>query len=280
MITVAATNRNGSRTPQGNYGATVEISAPGGETSTTSNGVLSTLNTGTQGPLADTYAFYQGTSMAAPHVSGVASLLYSRNPSLTPTQIQQILQSTVTPFPGGSTCNTSNCGTGILNARNAVAALTPVTNRIRLPLVLKSPSDSSCPAITNGNFESGKTTWTESSTHNWDIIISAGFPTGVTPHSGSWAAWLGGDFSDTSYVQQQVTIPSSCPYLTYWHWIASADVCGYDFANILINGTPVYSYDLCTSANTGGWVQKSVDFEGRWQSIGDPPNPGLKRIYR
>ena len=88
VITVAATNRNGCKASYSNYGATVEISAPGGETNvSSSNGVLSTLNTGTQGPVADTYTYYQGTSMAAPHVAGVASLMLSRNPSLTPAQV-------------------------------------------------------------------------------------------------------------------------------------------------------------------------------------------------
>ena len=61
--------------------------------------------------------------MAAPHVAGVASLLYSRKPSLTPAEVLAILQNTVTSFPGGSSCNTSICGSGIVNAGAAVAAL-------------------------------------------------------------------------------------------------------------------------------------------------------------
>ena len=102
VITVAATDRDGSRAYYSNYGATVEISGPGGAQGFANdpNGILSTLNTGTQGPVADTYVYYQGTSMAAPHVTGVVSLLYSLNPSLTPAQILTILQNTVTSFPG------------------------------------------------------------------------------------------------------------------------------------------------------------------------------------
>jgi subtilisin family serine protease len=124
VITVAATNRDGGRASYSNYGATIEISSPGGDQSYTNdpNGVLSTLNTGTQGPIADAYVYYQGTSMAAPHVAGIASLLYSLKPSLTPAQVLTILQNTVTNFPGG-TCNTSICGSGIVNAGSAVAAL-------------------------------------------------------------------------------------------------------------------------------------------------------------
>ncbi len=123
VITVAATNRDGGRASYSNYGSTVEISAPGGETSVSNtNGVLSTLNTGTQGPGADAYVYYQGTSMAAPHIAGVASLLYSRKPSLTPAEVLTILQNTVTNFPSG-TCNTAICGRGIVNAGSAVAAV-------------------------------------------------------------------------------------------------------------------------------------------------------------
>ena len=61
--------------------------------------------------------------MAAPHVAGVTSLLYSINPALKPADVQTILESTVTAFPAGSTCDTSNCGTGIVNAAAAVTAV-------------------------------------------------------------------------------------------------------------------------------------------------------------
>ncbi|HBY09361.1 MAG TPA: hypothetical protein DEH22_16865, partial [Chloroflexi bacterium] len=128
VITVAATNRDGSRAYYSNYGSVVEISAPGGAQSYANdpNGVLSTLNTGTQGPVADSYEYYQGTSMAAPHVAGIVSLLYSANPALTPAQVLSTLQSTVTAFPGGSTCTTLLCGSGIINAGAAVAAVSNV----------------------------------------------------------------------------------------------------------------------------------------------------------
>ena len=58
--------------------------------------------------------------MAAPHVSGVASLVFSVNPTLTPGQVLQVLQNTVTLFPSGSTCTTSTCGSGIVNAGAAL----------------------------------------------------------------------------------------------------------------------------------------------------------------
>ena len=123
--------------------------------------------------------------------------------------------------------------------------------------------------VTNGDFENGPTDWTEYSTHGWDLIVQS-FPTGVTPHSGSWAVWLGGDLDDVSYIQQQVTVPSGSPYLSYWHWIASEDTCGYDYGSTLIDGSEVDAYDLCSSENTGGWVQHTVDlsaYEGQSVSL-------------
>ena len=119
VITVAATNRNGGRASYSNYGSIVSVAAPGGDTASGSaNGILSTLNSGTRGPGSDNYAYYQGTSMASPHVAGVAALVLSRNPSLTPDQVASILKSTARAFP--ATC--SQCGTGIVDAHAAVLA--------------------------------------------------------------------------------------------------------------------------------------------------------------
>jgi serine protease len=88
--------------------------------------VLSTVNTGQQGPVASDYAFYQGTSMATPHVVGVASLMLSANPGLKPAQIESLLKANVTPFatngPALANCTSTTCGMGILNARAAVQA--------------------------------------------------------------------------------------------------------------------------------------------------------------
>ena len=128
VIAVAATNRSGDRAYYSNYGSVVEISAPGGETSSWANGVLSTLNTGTTVPASDTYAYYPGTSMATPHVVGVASLVLSMAPTLSPSQVQQILQNTARDFPIGSTCTTSICGAGIVDAAAAVGAVPRITS--------------------------------------------------------------------------------------------------------------------------------------------------------
>lgn len=126
VITVAATNRSGGKAYYSNYGTVVDVAAPGGDVrSSAANGILSTLNAGSTGPGADNYAWYQGTSMAAPHVAGVVALMLSKTPSLTPDQVESKLKSSARPFP--ATC--SQCGTGIVDANAAVdgTVVPPIT---------------------------------------------------------------------------------------------------------------------------------------------------------
>lgn len=121
VITVAATNRSGSRAYYSNYGTVVDVAAPGGDVRTSAtNGILSTLNSGSNGPGADSLAWYQGTSMATPHVAGVVALMLAANPALTPDEVESRLKSSVRAFP--DVC--SQCGTGLVDANAAVVAAT------------------------------------------------------------------------------------------------------------------------------------------------------------
>lgn len=266
VITVAATNRVGSRSYYSNYDHTIEVSAPGGETHINSaNGVLSTLDTGTTTPAnSNSYAYYQGTSMAAPHVAGLASLIVGMRPHYNTWQVLNLLQDTARPFPSGSSCNTSNCGAGIVDAYQALTEIDSVEygpHKAYLPVIVKGNTTTPPPATSfvNPGFESGPAGWTQYSSGGWDIIINSGFPKGLTPHGGSWAGWLGGDYYDTSYVVQTVTVPVSATYLSYWHWIASLDSCGSDKATVAVGATAVHQYDLCQATNTYGWVRKTVN---------------------
>jgi subtilisin family serine protease len=134
VVAVAANNRAGSRTYYSNYGETVEIAAPGGEVPLNPGGILSTLDSGSMSPLGDNvFAFYQGTSMAAPHVAGVVSLMASAHYALTNNHlpssvlVEKLLVSART-FPSGSSCTQVLCGEGIADAARAVAAVTTAPN--------------------------------------------------------------------------------------------------------------------------------------------------------
>lgn len=120
VIAVAAVGPTGGKAYYSNFGALVDVAAPGGDTSGgAANGIYSTLNAGTQGPGADNYAYYQGTSMATPHVAGLAALLYAVKPASTPDQIEAAIKNSARAFP--ATC--SQCGTGIIDAPAAIALI-------------------------------------------------------------------------------------------------------------------------------------------------------------
>ena len=113
--------------------------------------------------------------------------------------------------------------------------------------------------IANGDFENGRDgSWQEYSSHGWDVITE--MPTLPVPaHSGNWAAWLGGDYDDISFIAQSLNIPDGNPKLKYWEWVGSEDNCGYDFARVRINSTTVQTIDLCVDNANSGWVERIID---------------------
>ena len=113
VVTVAATDESGELASFSNFGASVDLAAPG-------TSILSTHNDGVIGPGSESYRLMSGTSMSTPHVSGVAALLYSINPGIRPDEVADILRRSARPFP--NTC--TGCGRGILDARAAVEMLT------------------------------------------------------------------------------------------------------------------------------------------------------------
>ena len=115
VIAVASNTSSGARSSFSNYGAGITVSAPG-------SGIVSTLNSGRTTPGSESYASYDGTSMAAPHVAGVVALIQSvSNPAKTPAQIRTLLTSTARAFPSTPS---QPIGAGIVDAAAAVAAAT------------------------------------------------------------------------------------------------------------------------------------------------------------
>jgi serine protease len=136
VIAVASTTDAGALTTISSTGALVAVSAPGGELT---GGIFLPTNTGTTVPVADTYGHYYGTSAAAASVSGIASLMFSVNSQLSLNQVRTILQSTVTDFPDTS-CNTSICGAGIVNAAAAVSVASTTVAESPVPVPATTPA--------------------------------------------------------------------------------------------------------------------------------------------
>ena len=149
VISVAAGDARGQITPYSNYGDEVDVLAPGGDLTRDDNGdgrpdgVLSTkLSTDCYDPVTGDavdncyYAYEQGTSMAAPHVSAALALLQSKFPEKTGTDIQAMLLGALdarspeqcagdcSQYPGAVPIEGSDnlcmrpCGGGLLNLAN------------------------------------------------------------------------------------------------------------------------------------------------------------------
>ena len=148
VIAVTAHANDGENASYANVGPEVAISAPGGGCGNSrvsvSGGVTTCMaasgqsyiftlsNSGAAGPTTYVTLGSQGTSFAAPMVSGVVSMMLAVNPSLTPAQITTMLKSTARPHPTNTYCTTGNnagtCGAGLLDADGALAAASaPVT---------------------------------------------------------------------------------------------------------------------------------------------------------
>ncbi len=126
VVAVVATQSLGDRASYSNFGPGVLLSAPGGEFTIGSTespesrgGIISSWVDGSNLP---DYLIKEGTSMAAPVVSGIVALMYSMQPNISPAKVQSILTDSVKPFASGSNCSISGgCGAGIINAQLALA---------------------------------------------------------------------------------------------------------------------------------------------------------------
>lgn len=132
-----------------------------------------------------------------------------------------------------------------------------------LPLVIHDVNP-----IPNGNFELGRVNWSEFSGQSGNaLILNSGFPGEVTPHSGSWAAWLGHAwwyFPQDDYIYQTITIPPEKPILHFWYWISSTEPNLYEdtFRVYFYDGSPHIDWGLNTTRNTLGWVEQTINLTG------------------
>ncbi|MBI2932800.1 MAG: S8 family serine peptidase [Planctomycetes bacterium] len=158
VIAVAATNHNDAKAFFSNYGFHIDVAAPGVS-------VYSTKPSNQYGALS-------GTSMACPHVSGLAALLKSRNAMLTPDQIEGIIKASADDRgdPGWDPIY----GTGRINAHTAMQMV--AQGQINLPTAsITSPSQGQTLSQANVNIVG--------------TAAGSGFAGYVVEYSGSGVPW-------------------------------------------------------------------------------------------
>jgi len=123
VIAVAASGPDDERASYSNYGELVDLAAPGGNNcdGTAPKCIRSTgFNKNDPSVLHHYYSFKQGTSMACPHVAGVAALMKAVNHNLRPDEIEALLKNNTDPFVNPPD---QPIGTGRLNAFKALSAI-------------------------------------------------------------------------------------------------------------------------------------------------------------
>ncbi len=117
VVAVASTNNKDELSLFSNFGAHVDLSAPGEQ-------ILSTVPD-------SRYDSVSGTSMAAPHVAGAAALILSRHPEFTAAQVAAILKNTADPIK-----TKELAGRGRLNVLRAMQIEAPLPNAaLRVPAI-------------------------------------------------------------------------------------------------------------------------------------------------
>ena len=140
VLAVGAVRQDGLKTYYSSYGPNVGIMAPGGPgAADTGPRLYSTSNAGLRGPGEHIYDSKDGTSFASPLAAGVAALMLSVNPALTPAQLISRIQSGARPFPSSAAyptcrvgmpassacnCTRETCGPGLLDADRALQLAT------------------------------------------------------------------------------------------------------------------------------------------------------------
>jgi serine protease len=131
VIAVGATRIDNARAGYSNFGPEIDIMAPGGDIEIDQNndgygdGIIQQTISSTGSGYS--YRFFEGTSMASPHVAGAAALILSRKPSASPDEITNLLTQTALNIGP-----TNEFGAGLLQTSSALSALglapTPATD--------------------------------------------------------------------------------------------------------------------------------------------------------
>jgi hypothetical protein len=206
VVSVAATNRDDGHPDFSTYNDKVDIAAPGVD-------IL--------GLYQDTYGRYSSTPMAASHVSGLAALVWSVNPTLTSDEVESIIESTAADL--GEPGRDDKFGHGRIDASAAVmttAHYLQVEPDEGLYFLVCDDCDPPLRKITNPN--TSCSTWTATATAPWLSIsdcegytpswVTVSVNKGDLPDYGLYTATITATSTMTNYVNNPKTITATVNY--------------------------------------------------------------------
>ena len=182
-ISVAASNWQDELSYYSNWGEGLDITAPGGEmysNTTAEGGIWSSVRGG--------YAYFQGTSMAAPQVTGTAGVVASKSPSLRGSALRDAIEGSVDDL--GASGYDTKFGHGRLNSYKAVMGLTliegePPPNQPPVADFVSDCTDLTCNFTDQSSDDVGVVSWswsfgdgnTSTAQNPTHTYASAGTPT-------------------------------------------------------------------------------------------------------
>lgn len=221
-VTVAAFDHTDARAYFSNFGTKIDVGAPGGGDNEPATAyapfysILSLLS-GAAPPLNSSlvvggqYLRLAGTSMAAPHVSGVAALIKAYRPEFTPEQVRQALRTGARDV--GTLGFDSDSGYGLLDASRALTTSTPLVTQLTGPVTstltgvqsVDFYGTASGPNFSRWRLEYSSNPTKEPLPQSWTVIASSSNPVA----NGFLGRWNISTVSDGPYAVRLVAINTS-----------------------------------------------------------------------
>ena len=207
VVSVSAVTIDESLASYSSYGDTIDVAAPGGSSTDVNgdgytDGILSTMGDDTSGSIEMGYAFSIGTSMAAPHVSGVVALMKSLYADMTPDIFDTLLAAGYLTQDLGDTGRDDSFGYGLIDAYKAV-------------LIAQEGGSGDMPAVVSV------------SPANLSMVVSSESPTQSTTvtvkNSGGGDPAITGFYSDVAWMSVQASDTDANGLGTYTVAVDSTD---------------------------------------------------------